>query len=156
MNSVTRQQLRDWVACYSNERIAELVPEDGIAPLAVCELDIPILDKFCVLLRPEILPDRKLRQFACWCASRALRRIPSPDPRSRRAIRVAGRYSVGKASDQELAAARAAARAAAAAAWDAEWDAEWDAAWDAARDAEENTQLKRIAEMLRAQEGGAG
>jgi len=44
------------------------------------------------------------------------------DERSRNAVVIAERYAVGKATDEELAAA-----------WDAAWNAAWDAAWDAAR-----------------------
>jgi len=67
------------------------------------------------------------------------------DQRSKNALLVARRYAEGKATDEELSAARAAAWAAArdaawaaarAAAWDAAWAAARDAAWDAARDAQ--------------------
>ncbi len=84
--------------------------------------------------RPD---DRTLRLFAVWCA----RNTPLADgrksgdlitdPRSLAALDVAERFANGRASRDELAAARAAARdATRAAAWDA-----WAAAGDASRDA---------------------
>jgi hypothetical protein len=62
------------------------------------------------------------------------------DPRSRNAVEVAERYAYGKATDQDLGAARdvawgAARDAARDVAWGAARDAARDAAWDAARDA---------------------
>jgi hypothetical protein len=103
--------------------------------------------------------DRTLRLFAVWCARNtplADGRVTGDlltDPRSLAALDVAERYAAGKATDEELAAARdaawaaedawdAAGAAAQAAAWaaardaEAAWAAAWDAAWDAAGDAE--------------------
>ena len=58
------------------------------------------------------------------------------DKRSLDSLVVARNFADGKASKEELAAARDAARDAAGdAAWDATWDAARDAAWDAARTA---------------------
>ena len=42
---VTRQLLREWCACYKDERIAELVPESGLTPIQLIELDIPDSDR---------------------------------------------------------------------------------------------------------------
>jgi hypothetical protein len=79
------------------------------------------------------------RLFAADCAERVVGLISKHggnDEAAKRAIGVARRYAHGKASPQELDAARAAAWAAArAAAWDAARDAAWDAERDAARDA---------------------
>ncbi|MCP4640231.1 MAG: hypothetical protein GY851_07360 [bacterium] len=80
-----------------------------------------------------------LHEFACWCAEEALKLVV-PDPRSVRAIEVKRLWIAGRATDGELAAARAAAWAAArdaagAAAWAAAWAAARAAAWAAARDA---------------------
>ena len=83
--------------------------------------------------------DRTLRLFAIWCARNtplADGRVTGDlltDPRSLAALDVAERYAAGKATDEELAAARDAAWAAASdAAGDAARDAAWAAAWDAA------------------------
>ena len=65
-------------------------------------------DKVWVVSR--LLPKRKARLFACWCAEQALARVPSPDVRSLEAIEVARRYAYGKATDEELTMARATAR----------------------------------------------
>ena len=73
--------------------------------------------------------DRTMRLFAVWCARNtplADGRVTGElltDPRSLAALDVAERYAAGKATDEELDAARAAAEAA------------WAAARDAARDA---------------------
>jgi hypothetical protein len=106
--------------------------------LRALDLDIPDEDKLWFVLRPEVIDDVTLRLLSCDFAERALKRErragQEPDERSWNAIRVSRRYARGKATDEELAAARAAARAAA---WDAAcaaaWDAAWAAAWDAAR-----------------------
>ena len=86
--------------------------------------------------------DRAARIYACDCAEHVLglfeKGYPA-DKRPRKAIEMARLFAEGKASKEDLAAARAAARAAA---WDAAGDAAWaaraaarDAAWAAARDA---------------------
>ena len=94
---------------------------------------------------------KMLHLFACDCAEKALVAAQVTDQRSWNALKVKRLWVEGKATDEELAAARAAAwdaaRAAARdaardAAWDAAWDAArgaaWDAAWDAARAAARN------------------
>ncbi len=80
-----------------------------------------------VATRTGVLTDRELRLFAVWCA-RQVQHLMS-DPRSVDAIDVAERYADGKATDDELAAARAAASAAAwaaASARDSAWVAQAD------------------------------
>ena len=82
--------------------------------------------------RPD---DRTLRLFAIWCARNTPladgRKVGDllTDPRSLAALEVAERYAAGKATDEELAAARAAA-------WAAAWAAARDAAGAAAGDAQ--------------------
>ena len=100
-----------------------------------------------ILDRLNMPLDRDLRLFACWCAvctpmadGRTTRALLT-DPRSLDAVRVATRFALGCATEEERAAARAAAWAAAgaaagAAAWDAAWAAARAAAWDAAGDAQ--------------------
>jgi len=88
--------------------------------------------------------DRDVRLFAVWCARKVQHLMT--DARSVAALDVAENFANGRASKDELIAARAAAwdaaravawnaaRAAArSAAWDAAWDAARSAAWDAAR-----------------------
>lgn len=84
-----------------------------------------------VLPEQEKERDRLARMFACDCAESVLhiyeRDYPSDD-RPRNAIRVAREFADGRATIDQLAAAR-----------DAAWAAAWDAARDAARDAQSNT-----------------
>ena len=72
--------------------------------------------------------ERLFHEFACWCAERVLKAERKagrePDPRSWAAIWVKRQWLQGKATDEELAAARAAAGDAAGAAWDAARDAQ--------------------------------
>jgi hypothetical protein len=74
--------------------------------------------------------DREIRLFAVECA-RSIQHLMTDD-RSVAAIDVAERFANGKATQEELSAARVAARDAAR---EATWDATWDAASDAASDA---------------------
>ena len=106
-------------------------------------------DKFAASLRTHLAKadaTMVLHEFACWCAERALKAERKaerePHPASRKAIKVKRQWMKGKATDEELDAARDAARAAARgasrdaardAAWDAARAAAWDAAWAAAR-----------------------
>ena len=94
-----------------------------------------------VATRKGVLSDKELRLFAVWCARQVQHLMP--DPRSVAALDVAERHADGKATDVELAEARAAAgdaagaaawaaARAAAGAWDAARAAAWAAAWDAA------------------------
>ena len=95
--------------------------------------------------RREMLTDyvdatRVLHEFGCWCATNAMdvceARGVAVDPRSRNAVVVKRRWLDGKATAEDLAAARAALRDAAwPAARDAAWAAARAAAWAAARDA---------------------
>ena len=111
---ITRKMLRDWGACYSDEQIAELVPESGVTPLQVCDtVQIPEEDILWVLLREEIIPARELRLLACKWAASALIAVKVDDIRSWRAVWTAAQYAYGLADDSQLAAARAAARSAA-------------------------------------------
>lgn len=112
--------------------------------------------------------ERLLHYAACKFATDALHIAGVTDKRCWDAIRTKRRWLKGKATDEELTAARSAAWVAAqAAAWDAAWDAAraagaaWAAAWVAARSAVEaaardkqNRYLTRMVEMAMAREGG--
>ncbi len=117
--------------------------------------------------------ERTARLFVCDCAEHVLSLYEAKytdDVRPRQAIEIARRYAEGKATAEELAAARVAARdavwaaardaardaaraargAALTAARDAAWavrDATW-AAWDAARSAEGEWQAERLRAIL--------
>ena len=161
---ITRDILRAWGACYTDAEIAGLVPEAGLTPLQVLDLEIPAIDRLWVVLHEDVIPARDLRLLACrWArgaldAERAAGR--EPDPRSWAAVETAERYAVGEATVEQLAAARAAARAAAwaarAAVRYAVSDAAWDAAW-AVRDASDAwaaTQLNDARAVIAALEAG--
>jgi hypothetical protein len=64
-----------------------------------------------VATRPGVLDDITLRRFACWCARQVWHLLT--DERSRHAVETAERFCDGKATLEELAAAKAAAIAAA-------------------------------------------
>jgi hypothetical protein len=107
--------------------------------------------------------DAVLREFACRVAEDALRAAHVTDERSWTAIRVAREYQAGRATKQELAAARDAAWAAAgdaagAAAWaaaraagEAARDADWAAARDAAGAAAGAAQSRRLSRLATAE-----
>lgn len=82
--------------------------------------------------------DKEIRLYAVWCA-RQVEHLMT-DQRSKDALNVAERHANGKATDTELAAAKAAA-------WDAAWDAARGAARDAARGAAWDAQEKRLREV---------
>jgi hypothetical protein len=110
---LTRASARLAGACYSDDRLAELIPPEGLTPEQVAELPIPPDDIHWALIYAMGVPAATLRLHAVWCARRALARIEIPDPRSIAACDVAERYALGQATEEELRAAEAAARAAA-------------------------------------------
>ena len=137
---ITIKRLRNLSPCYDPTEIG--IPENYRANISRFIKDYRNLtqskdDMLWVLLRPEFLSDRLCRLFAVWCARKALKLIDDPDKRSINACNVAEKFANGKATKEELAAARDAARAAA---WDAARTAAWAAAraaaWDAARTAQ--------------------
>jgi hypothetical protein len=106
---ITRKILRQWGACYTNARIATLVPAKGLTPLEIAALDIPATDRLWVLLREEIIPARELRLLVCDWAEAACAAAGWNDQRSLEAIAVARRFACGEATEAELAAAWSAA-----------------------------------------------
>jgi len=55
---ITRELLRRWNACYSDDKISGLVPERGLTPLEVADrTDVPVDARIWVLLRPDVLGD---------------------------------------------------------------------------------------------------
>lgn len=113
---ITRMMLRRWGACYSDDKIASLVPESGLTPIEIAELAIPPEDRMWVLLREEIIPARDLRLLACGWAEESCRMAGWNDARSLAAIAVARRFAVGEATEDERAATWAVAAEAEAAA----------------------------------------
>jgi hypothetical protein len=138
MKTIKMADIRSWKPCYDLARhlaedwegtVLDILKHDTISPQ----------DKLWVVCREDLIDAKTLRLFAVWCA-RQVQHLMT-DERSIAALEVAERYANGKATDDELAAARAAARydagsARAAVAWDAAArDAAAWAAWAAAMDA---------------------
>jgi hypothetical protein len=144
LKMITVEMVREWEPCYDP---TEIVPEDWTGTvLDVLDLDISIDDKFWVVLRDELLPERLLREFARWCALQVIHLWNAPDvvreylETGNEELRAAARAVAGAAAwDAARDVARAVAGdAAGAAAWDAAWDAARAVARDVARDAQEN------------------
>ena len=118
MKRLTVPMIREWRPrpCYDPTTV---VSEDwsGIV-LDVLALDIPIKDRFWVVLREELLSPKILCLFAVRCA-REVQHLMK-DERSLNVLDVAERFALGRATDYELREARAAARAVALA---ADWSA---------------------------------
>ncbi len=122
MKIITVPMILEWGPCYQPIKV---VNEDWSGTvLDVLALDIPIADRFWVVLREELLSQKILRLFVVRCALGV--QYLMRDERSIKVLEVAERFAFGEATDDELAAARAAAR-------DAAWAAATDAAWAAAR-----------------------
>jgi len=90
--------------------------------------------------------EKVLRAWACDCAERALKKAKVKDERSWNAIKIARLYNEGKATGEELDAARDAARTARDARDAAR--AAWAAAW-AARDAEVRWQKRHLNKLMK-------
>ena len=103
-------------ACFDKREV--------LTPLEVAALNIEPRDILWLLLHEDIIPPRELRLIACREADLVLDREETSgravDPRSREAIRTARAFADGKATKEELIAAR-----------DAVWNAAWDADWNA-------------------------
>jgi hypothetical protein len=120
---------------------------DGLTPLEIFDLDIPVRDRLWVLLRTPVIglgvhsAIASIVERVLTCERNAGR---EPDARSWAVVPLLRRRACGEhvsqkefdaewdaTWDAEFDVARAAARVAA---WDAARNAEWDAAWDAAWD----------------------
>lgn len=135
MTKITYEMLVDWRACYLQDERADLLRRLFTEPASIrdvltrkdCEWSqVPAEDRIWVATRPGVLPDSVLRLAACdtaeslLLAERAAGREPPAD--SWAAVEAGRRHAIGKATNGDLAAARAAAWAAAgAAARDAAW-----------------------------------
>ena len=145
MRSITYEEFLEFAPCYLRNRKKKALM-DSIArrkerwtALDILGLEeIPDEDKLWCVLRKELIDEKKLHEFACVCAERALSRVENPDPRSVAGIAAKRAWLRGEITDAELKLAEGAARAAAsaaasAAAWGAARGAARAAAWDAAR-----------------------
>lgn len=116
--TITRQQLRDWDACYTDEQIAALVPAEGLTLAQILELPIPAADRRWVATRPGVLTEAQQRNLARRIALRALAREQAagrtPDTR----LTNAADDPTAPGAAAQAGAARTAARARSAAARD--------------------------------------
>ena len=108
--------------------------DDAPLPFAVILKSNGINDAlWCCRCEPQY--QKEWRLFAVWCVRQQAHLLT--DQRSKDALDVAERHALGKATDEELAAAEAAA-----------WDAAWDAAGDAARAAAWDAQTKEFLRVV--------
>ncbi len=145
MKTATISDLLSWGPCYDETHIRRLAGDQQTftAVDVLRRGDIPIDDRLWVALRPELISDRTLRLWACWC----VRHTPLADERmvwdlltdarSRAAIEVTERFANGEATEDERVAARVAALAVAR-----------DAAGVAARDAQTAELIRMLGEEV--------
>jgi hypothetical protein len=127
---VTRESCRKAKISFSDEKLVELIPEEGLTPQQVAQLaSIPAKDRHWILVYASGATDRILREHACWCARQAFARVDNPDSRSIQAIEVSERFARGEATLEEL---KIAQKAAAEAAYYAAYVDGVNTAWHAA------------------------
>ena len=131
--TLTLTIIRSWNPCYDP---VKWYPESwsGTTLTILEDKRIPASERiWCVLRKEAGIDDKTLRLFACWCAREALKLIPEKeiDPRSVKAIDVAEKFAVGKATEKQL-------------------EAAWAAAWAAARAAARGAQVRKLISMLKA------
>ena len=133
---ITREKLREWDACYTDEHIAEVVPAYGLDMLGILSLPISDKDRIWVATRPGALPRSIWMKWLARIVERSLGRIADPDPRSVAVVAALRADAVTleicrlSAAAREYADADADADADAAAAW-AAWAAAALATWAA-------------------------
>jgi hypothetical protein len=76
---LTRASARAAGSCYSDARLAELVPPDGLSPAEVAELDIPLEDRVWALICACGAPQEISAVFARMCEDRAAAAVVSAD-----------------------------------------------------------------------------
>ncbi len=137
MNKATIKQVLSWHPCgdYTQERIEKLWNgRESLSGLEILDLDISVEDRFWALFRNRFFSDRELRLMTCKFVESVLYLYDGDSNAPAEAIRIARLFAEGKATREELDAARVAARAASYAARAASYAAA-RAATDAATDA---------------------
>jgi hypothetical protein len=107
---MTFKPCEDWPL----KRVKKAVPKRIKLAEFLKNEEIPPKDRLWVALRNKFFSDKELRLLACDIAERALTKHRVTDDRSWNAIKVSRSFANGKATKEELAAARSAADAAAA------------------------------------------
>ena len=118
MEVISNRIIRELNPCYDPTEVVKDENEELSVKEWVAKYRDLVKDKsdiIWLLCNKLFMSDKDLRLFAVWCAREALKLVETPDPRSINACDIAEQYALGKASDEELAAAWAAATAASAA-----------------------------------------
>ena len=153
---ITVDTIMSWGPCeeYTKTKIKKLLKGvcgdmGNITYRDILKLSIPVNDKLWVLLRPEFIPERQLHEIGIWCWEEIARPVwekhHPDDRRPHDAVATKRLWLDGKATDAELAAARASAWAAARAAASASaWASARASVWASARTSEYNTTFEKI------------
>lgn len=142
MKKLNINDIRKLKPCYEPTKY---VDENWVGTVIdILKMDeVPYDDRLWVATK--FIDDKTNRLFAVWCAREALKLVDNPDQRSINACDVAERFANGKATEDELAAARDSSRDAARA---AAKTAAKTAAWDSSRAAARERQIKHFIDML--------
>ena len=76
--------------------------ETNLPPLEILELDIPVANRFAVVLGEDRLPAAVLHEFACRCAERAISKIPDAGPDGPGWVQLKRMWMVGMIGDDDL------------------------------------------------------
>jgi hypothetical protein len=134
MKVISIETLRSYSPCYDPSKY---FPEDwkGTVLDIIVDERIPWEDRLWATMRSDLVSEKLMRLFAVWCARQVQRLMK--EERSLKALDVAEDFANGKATREELTAAR-----------DAAWDAARDAARAAARDAARDAQKDQMVLMI--------
>jgi hypothetical protein len=120
MKRVTIDQVMSWEPCedYTRKRVAKLFAgRKTVSATNVLGMDIPDEDKLWAVLRPELIPEPTLHEWACRVAHKCLtdreKEGHKIDRRSWAAIRAKRRWMKGEITDEQLDSADSAAYSAA-------------------------------------------
>ncbi|MGD8305199.1 MAG: hypothetical protein PVF17_00970 [Ignavibacteria bacterium] len=133
---ITIKKILELDPCYSESELEELRKKNNlgkkVSVLEILKSKIPTSDILWLALRSEFIEEKILHELSIIFATRALKRERKagrePHPDSWKAIKMKKKWLAGKATDEELRAARSAARS-------ASWSVAYSASWSAARSA---------------------
>jgi len=154
MKEINNELIRSFNPCYDPKAIG-IDDSETLSVIEWVEKYRDVVnnqkDIIWLLCRNEFMSDKDMRLFAIWCARESFKLQTTVDQRSIDAVNCAERYANGKATDDELRAAKKAAwSAASSAAWSATESAvdsaaretaasaAWSAAWSATASAAES------------------
>lgn len=136
MKTITLDQFMRFNPCYSKEKLTEINGDkpDWSALDVLALTDIPPQDRLWAVLRPALIDEPILHEFACRCAENALALVDNPDPHSVAAIAAKRAWLRGEINNKQLGAA-------------------WAAASDAASDAASGAQIEMLIDLINESEG---